>query len=87
MRTGTRGRSTEMVKGHNLQVGDIVRNKYVPALIGEVTVVRPDGVIMVKVEGKPAVNDVGACWERVKPMAGVGACWERIKPMAGEKED
>lgn len=60
-----------MVKGHDLKVGDIVRNRYVPALIGTVIEERPDGVIRVKVGDNPAVHDVGACWERVKPMAGV----------------
>lgn len=59
-----------MVKGHNLKVGDIVRNRFVPALIGEITEARDDGVVRVKVEGKKPVYDVGACWERIKPMAG-----------------
>lgn len=59
-----------MVKGHNLKVGDIVRNRYVPALVGEITESRDDGVVRVKIEGKPAVYDVGACWERIKPMVG-----------------
>lgn len=61
-----------MVKGHNLKVGDIVRNRFVPALIGEITESRDDGVVRVKVEGKKPVYDVGACWERIKSSEGVG---------------
>lgn len=56
-----------MVKGHDLQVGDIVRNKYVPALIGTIVEDRGDGVVRVKVGDNPSVFDVGACWERIKP--------------------
>lgn len=59
-----------MVNGHSLEVGDVVRNRFVPALIGVVTVSRPDGVIMVKVGEKEPVMDVGWCWEVIKPIDG-----------------
>lgn len=59
-----------MVKGHNLEVGDIVRNKYVPALIGTIVEDRGDGVVRVKVGDNPSVFDVGACWERIKSVNG-----------------
>lgn len=61
-----------MVKGHNLNVGDVVRNKFVPSLIGTVIEDRGDGVVRVKVGDNPSVFDVGACWERIKSSEGVG---------------
>lgn len=49
-----------------LKVGDLVRNTFVPALIGKVVESRADGIIKVKIEGKPAVMDISKCWERIK---------------------
>lgn len=48
-----------------LEVGDLVRNVFVPALIGVVTQVRDDGVIKVKIEGRPEVCDIFSCWEKI----------------------
>lgn len=72
------------------KVGDVVRNVFVPSLIGTVVEVRRNEVTKLKTENKSEVTNVVEvrCNEVIKVKIGdrpavmdICACWELIKPM------